>query len=107
MSRTFVVLMLAVAALAAPAPTQAKLRVAASTNDLASIAASVGGDQVEVFAIARPSADPHRVEALPSYMVKVSRARVYLKVGLGLDQWAQAIVDGSRNASVQIVDCSQ
>ncbi len=85
---------------------QAKVLVAASTNDLASIAASVGGDAVEVFSIAKPSADPHRIEALPSYMVKVARAKVYLKVGLGLDQWADAIVDGSRNARIQIVDCS-
>ena len=87
-------------------PAAAKLRVGASTQDLASIAASVGGDQVEVFAIARPSSDPHRIEALPSYMVSVSRAQVFLKVGLGLDQWADAIVDGSRNAKLAVVDCS-
>jgi zinc/manganese transport system substrate-binding protein len=93
--------------LAIPAVALAKLNVAASTTDLASIAASVGGDQVDVFAIAKPSADPHRIEALPSYMVKVSHAKVFLKVGLGLDQWADAIVDGSRNSSVQIVDCSR
>jgi zinc/manganese transport system substrate-binding protein len=102
-----IVISLFVAAALAPGSAGAKLNVAASTTDLASIAASVGGDQVDVFAIARPTADPHRIEALPSYMVKVSRAKVYLKVGLGLDQWAQAIVDGSRNASVQLVDCSQ
>ena len=60
-----------------------------------------------MFAIAKPGSDPHRIEALPSYMVKVSRAKLYLKVGLGLDQWADAIVDGSRNSSVQIVDCSR
>ena len=107
MSRTPIALLLAAAALAAPAVSRAKLNVAASTTDLASIAASVGGDQVDVFAIARPSADPHRIEALPSYMVKVSRAKLYLKVGLGLDQWAEAIVDGSRNSSVQLVDCSR
>ncbi len=94
-------------ALALASPAAAKLRVAASTNDLASIAASVGGNQVEVFAIARPTSDPHRVETLPSHMVKVSRAQVYLRIGLGLDQWAQAIVDGSRNRNVQIVDCSR
>lgn len=104
---------LLVAALAAalllpgvPGAAHAKIRVAASTTDLASIANSVGGDQVEVFAIARPGADPHRVEALPSYMVKVSRAQLYLKIGLGLDQWAQAILDGSRNDKVKLVDCS-
>ena len=107
MLRRLVASLLAAAALATPAVSHAKLNVAASTTDLASIAASVGGDQVDVFAIARPSADPHRVEALPSYMVKVSRAKLYLKVGLGLDQWADAIVDGSRNSSVTIVDCSR
>jgi zinc/manganese transport system substrate-binding protein len=92
--------------LLAPAAALAKIRVAASTNDLASIAASVGGDQVEVIAIARPNSDVHRVEVLPSYMVKVSRAKVYLKVGLGLDQWADGIIDGSRNRKLQVVDCS-
>ena len=107
MNRKLMSLLLAVAALAVPASAFAKLKVAASTNDLASIAASIGGDQVEVFAIARPSSDPHRIEALPSYMVRVSRAQVFLKIGLGLDQWADAIVDGSRNSSVQIVDCSR
>ncbi|NOT34169.1 MAG: zinc ABC transporter substrate-binding protein [Candidatus Eisenbacteria bacterium] len=98
---------LVTAALAAASPVEAKLRIAASTNDLASIAATVGGEQVEVFSIARPNADPHRVEALPSYMVKVSRAQLFLEVGLGLDQWANAILEGSRNASVQTVDCSK
>lgn len=95
-----------VASLLLPAPAGAKLRVGASTNDLASIAASVGAGQVEVFAIARPTSDAHRVEALPSYMVSVSRAQVFLKVGLGLDQWADAIVDGSRNPRLVVVDCS-
>jgi len=85
----------------------AKIKVAASITDLGSIASTVGGDQVEVFSIARPNADVHRVEVLPSYMVKVSRADVYLKVGLGLDQWADGIIDGSRNSKVTIVDCGK
>jgi ABC-type Zn uptake system ZnuABC Zn-binding protein ZnuA len=88
-----------------PGTASAKLRVAASLTDLASIASSVGGDQIEVFAIARPSADVHRVEVLPSYMVQVSRADLYLKVGLGLDQWADGIIDGSRNARLRVLDC--
>ena len=100
-------LLAAVLVIATPAAGLAKVRVAASINDLASIAASVGGDQVEVFAIARPNSDVHRVEVLPSYMVKVSKADLYLKVGLGLDQWADGIIAGSRNTRVRIVDCSQ
>jgi len=85
----------------------AKIRVAASITDLASIASSVGGDQVECFSIAKPTADVHHVEVLPSYMVRVSKANVYLKVGLQLDQWADQIIDGSRNDHLVIVDCSR
>ena len=90
-----------------PGAASAKLKMAASTNDLASIANSVGGDQVECIAIAKPNSDVHRVDVLPSYMVKVSRAQVFLKVGLGLDQWADGIIDGSRNDHLLVVDCSE
>ncbi len=89
----------------APGAAHARLRVAASITDLASIAATVGGDQVETFAIARPNADVHRVEVLPSYMVRVSRADLYLKVGFELDRWADGIIDGSRNARLRVLDC--
>jgi ABC-type Zn uptake system ZnuABC Zn-binding protein ZnuA len=57
--------------------------------------------------IARSNADPHRIEVLPSYMVRVSRASVYLKVGLGLDSWATPIIDGSHNGKLLVVDCSK
>lgn len=90
-----------------PLTAPAKLLVAASVTDLASIAAAIGGTRVETFAIAKSYADPHAVEVLPTYMVKVSRADVYLKVGLGLDQWADQIIDGSRNSKLLVTDCSQ
>jgi len=98
--------MLTCVALAIPGAAFSKIKVAASITDLASIASSVGGDQVECFAIAKATADAHRVEVLPSYMVKVSKANVYLKGGLGLDQWSDAIIDGSRNDRLTVVDCS-
>jgi len=85
----------------------ATVSVAASVPDLASIAQAVGGSRVEAFSIARPDANPHSVEVLPSHMTRVARAKVFLKVGLGLDGWADAIVRGSRNSSIDIVDCSR
>jgi zinc/manganese transport system substrate-binding protein len=84
-----------------------RLRVIASTTDLGSIAATVGGDRIEVTAVARPGSDVHRVEVLPSYMVRVARADVYLKVGISLDAWADQIIDGSRNSKVTVIDCSR
>lgn len=91
----------------APAAASSPIRIVASVNDLASIAAEVGGDRVEVQAVARPNSDVHRVEVLPSYMVRVSRADLYLKVGLGLDTWADQIVDGSRSNHLVVLDCAR
>jgi ABC-type Zn uptake system ZnuABC Zn-binding protein ZnuA len=85
----------------------AKVKVVTSTTDLASITEMVGGDLIEVTSIAKGTADPHFVEVLPSYMIKVKRADVYLKVGLDLDRWADRIIDGSRNNDLVIIDCSR
>ncbi len=90
-----------------PTSAYAKIHVVASITDLGSIASAVGGPEVEVQAIARSTADVHRVEVLPSYMVRVAKAQLYLKVGLGLDGWADGIIDGSRNDHLQILDCSK
>ena len=99
-------LALPLALLFAAAPASAKVKVAASLTDLASIASYIGGDQVEVFSIAKANSNPHFVEVLPSYMIKVSRVDIYLKAGLALDQWADAIIEGSRNNKLDVVDCS-
>lgn len=90
-----------------PANAASKISIVVSTNDLGSIAAGVGGDQVEIVGICKAGADPHHVEVLPSYMVRVARAQLYLKVGLGLDQWADQIVDGSHSRHLVVVDCSK
>jgi zinc/manganese transport system substrate-binding protein len=84
-----------------------KVNIVASTTDLADIAKSVGGDKVKVTSIARGNQDPHYVEVLPSYMMKVKRADMYLQVGMELDLWSRQIIDGSRNRDLQIVDCSE
>jgi zinc/manganese transport system substrate-binding protein len=98
---------LTTAFLAGQIPASAKtIQIAAALPDLGSIAAYIGGDKVEVFSIARNNANPHFVEVLPSYMIKVSRADVYLKVGMSLDQWSDEIIDGSRNGRLRVVDCS-
>ena len=103
--KSLVSLSVLAALLSVPAA-EAKVKVAASLPDLASIAAYVGGDQVEAFSIAKSNANPHQVEVLPSYMIQVSRAAIYLKAGLGLDQWADAIIEGSRNSKLIVTDCS-
>jgi zinc/manganese transport system substrate-binding protein len=90
----------------AVSPVGAPIRIVASLPDIGSIASYIGGDKVEVASIAQANANPHSVEVFPSYMAKAARASLFLKCGLALDQWADAIIDGSRNNNLMVIDCS-
>jgi ABC-type Zn uptake system ZnuABC Zn-binding protein ZnuA len=85
----------------------AAVQVVASTTDIKSITESIGGALVSVKSITTGKDNPHFVEALPSYMIMVSKAALYLKIGLGLDFWANPIIDGSRNGRLVVADCSE
>lgn len=85
----------------------AKINIVASTTDLADIAKRIGGNRVSVASISNGKQDHHYVEILPSYMLKVKKADIYLKVGLELDVWANQIIDGSRNSKLTIVNCAE
>jgi len=87
--------------------TWGKVKVVTSTSDLAAITREIGGDLVKVESIAKGNQDPHYIEVLPSHMLKVKRADIYLKVGMELDLWADKIIGGSRNRDLVIVDCSE
>ena len=84
-----------------------KVNIVSSTTDLADIANTIGGDRVKVTSISNGKQDHHYVEILPSYMLKVKKADVYLKVGLELDMWANQIIDGSRNRNLTVVNCAE
>lgn len=90
-----------------PLALAAKVNIVASTSDLAYFAEQIGGEYVDVTYIAPPASDIHFVDARPSYIVKVAKAEIVLKVGLELDLWMDLIIDGSRNNHLIIVDCSK
>jgi len=95
------------AALSLSTAAEAKIKVVTSTSDLAYFAAQIGGDLIEVEAIASPKADIHFVEIRPSYMTKVAAADVAFKIGLELDMWMDRIIDGSHNGRLIVADCSK
>lgn len=79
----------------------AKLRVVTSTTDLAAIAQAVGGDAIEVTALAAATQDPHYVDARPSLLVPLSRARVLIVNGLELEiGWLPALLANARNRNI-------
>ncbi|MEW6337955.1 MAG: metal ABC transporter substrate-binding protein [Acidobacteriota bacterium] len=80
--------------------------VVTALPDFAVIAKAVGGDHVVVDSIVKGNRDVHAIELLPSLMVKVRRADVYVMVGLDLDLWSRQLIDGSRNPRLVVVDPS-
>ena len=98
----FVAVMALVLAFNSSAHAQTKLNVIATTEDLASIAAEVGGDRISVESIAKGYQDPHFVEAKPSFILKLQKADVLILVGRDLEiGWLPVLINQSRNAKIQ------
>jgi len=88
-----------IAALAPAAP--AKLNVVATTPDLASIAREIGGDKIVLTTLAKPTEDPHFVDARPSFIVKLNHADVLIEGGAELEiGWLPALLDQARNEKI-------
>ncbi len=86
-----------------PAAAQGRLNVIATTEDLASIAREVGGDRIDVEAIARGYQDPHFVEAKPSFILRLQRADLLVVVGRDLEiGWLPPLIQQSRNSKIQV-----
>jgi len=92
-----IVSLLALGLLAGGAESAGKIRVVATLPDLKALAEAVGGELVEVESLARGTQNAHDVEVRPSLMVKLRRADLLITNGLGLDYWADALVQGSNN----------
>ena len=79
----------------------AQLRVVATTPDLASIAREIGGDKVSVVALAKPTEDPHFVDAKPSHIVTLNRADALIEGGAELELgWLPPLLENSRNGKI-------
>lgn len=81
---------------------RAQLDVVATIPDLADLARRIGGERVEVTAIARGRENIHAVRLKPSHIVAVSRADLFVQVGLSLEHaWVPGLLRTGRNRDVQ------
>jgi len=86
---------------AAASQATAQLRVVATTPDLASVAREVGGDRVNVVALAKPTEDPHFVDAKPSFIVTLNRADALIEGGAELELgWLPPLMENARNTKI-------
>ena len=80
-----------------PAPAQAadKVKAVASFSIMADLVRQVGGDRVEVTALAGPNADMHVFQPTPADAKTLAGANLVVINGLGFEGWADRLVKSS------------
>jgi len=82
-------------------PPPAKLSVVTTTPDLAALAREIGGEAVDVKALAKPTEDPHFVDAKPSSIVLLNRADVLIEGGAEVEiGWLPPLLESARNSKI-------
>jgi ABC-type Zn uptake system ZnuABC Zn-binding protein ZnuA len=78
------------------------LRVVATISDLADLVHEIGGERVEVTTIARGKENLHAVVARPSHLVAMSRADLFVEIGLSLEVgFVPGLLEGARNERIR------
>ncbi len=92
------IILLAAFFAAVTGPASAKLNVVTTLPDYAAIAREIGGDLVDVTAMAKPTEDPHFVDAKPSFIVKLRTADILIEGGAELEAgWLPPLLQTARN----------
>src|SRR5438132_2882183 len=82
---------------------QAKLNVVATLPDFGSLAREIGGDKVNVTVLAKPTEDPHFVDARPSFVVQLRSAVVLIDGGAELELgWLPPLLQNARNPKIEM-----
>jgi zinc transport system substrate-binding protein len=84
----------------------AEVKVIASIAPLADFAEQVGGELADVKLLLPPGASPHVFEPTPKAVKDVSVADIFVKIGAGLELWAEKIVKSSAKKDLITVDAS-
>src|SRR5438045_9110856 len=89
-------------ALALVATAHAKLNVVATLPDYGALAREIGGENVDVTILAKPTEDPHFVDARPSFVVKLRTADVLIEGGAELETgWLPPLLQTARNPKIE------
>src|SRR5437867_11194814 len=81
----------------------AKLNVVSTLPDFGWLAREIGGDKVNVTILAKPTEDPHFVDARPSFVVSMRNADVLIDGGAELELgWLPPLLQNARNPKIEI-----
>jgi ABC-type Zn uptake system ZnuABC Zn-binding protein ZnuA len=74
---------------------------------LADWSREIGGDRVEVHSLLKGFESPHTYEPKVSDVKALAGSRVLVKVGLGLEEWIDGLVENANNSELLIVEASR
>ena len=78
------------------------IKVVTTTTDMKSITELIGGNKVSVSSIATGYQNPHFVDPKPSYIISLTKADMFVTVGLDLETgWSPLLLSSSRNNKIQ------
>lgn len=77
-----------------------KVKVVCTLPTLKALTEEVGGNRVDVIALARGDQDPHFVTPTPVLMQKTRLADLFIQIGFSLELWADQVANGSGNPKI-------
>ena len=81
----------------------AKLNVVTTLPDFGALAREIGGDKVDVSTMAKPTEDPHFVDARPSFVVQLRDADILIDGGAELEiGWLPPLLQNARNPKIEV-----
>ncbi len=89
-----------------PEPQDTRMQVVASILPLADFARQVGGDRLRLEVLIPAGASPHTYELTPEQLKAVSRAKVLILNGVGLEFWADKVISAAGNPNLDVVTAS-
>ena len=79
-----------------------QIKIVTTTTDMKSIAEFIGGNKVSVTSIATGYQNPHFVDPKPSYIISLTKANLFVTIGLDLETgWSPQLLSSSRNTKIQ------
>ncbi|GER92566.1 ABC transporter substrate-binding protein [hot springs metagenome] len=106
MKKTFVFLFLLIYLFFARAVLAEPVKVIVSIHPLYDITKQIGKDKVIVKTLLPPAASPHTFEPTPKQMMELYNAKVFIKIGAGLEFWADRVVKAASNKNLVVIDLS-
>jgi zinc transport system substrate-binding protein len=91
-----------------PSPAAAQRMIAvASIFPIADLVHQIAGEHWEVATLIPAGASAHTYEPTPEQVRQLSQARVFFRIGLGLEFWLEKLVRAAKNAALMNADLSE